>query len=343
MEDLKTLEYRINDDLNCVFETYSKRDSVVFDNLWLLKKFFLQVEDVMFELHEKFSTVQVDYAKTTKMDFMEKANLIDEFFSDLKIPFDFRKMLTDGTFNVNTTSKKTLSDSSISDGYYRKKDNHFDVSVINRGLSIDAIVWLHEITHYRHLKDGVTISAHYLSESFAFAYEFIFLDYLYQKGYQYEATIVQTLEAVSLFRNLYECYYILKMFILYSEFGTINEENYKALFNSDDYAEVLERYFKIVEVKTVSSLIKYSLAAPLAIYMYEEYRKDNSFLKNIEDVILNSQNKTIEECLPAIGIVKYNETGFDDDSNIEKIKQSIEGFKDELDLRFKRLDDQKSI
>ena len=76
--------------------------------------------------------------------------------------------------------------------------------------------------------------------------------------------------------------------------------------------------------------IMYILAAPLSIYMYEEFKKDNNFINNIKllnDTLMNNNtnDKTVVECLNIIGLSNYNE------ESLNKISESFKNYINELE------------
>lgn len=345
MENLNLVEEEINEDLNLIFSRYVEKDGIIFKNLRALKKLFLQSEKSLFEIYKKYDGYKIDHTRVSKIDFVEKINIIDDFFASLNISFDLQKILVDGTFDIKTSEKNGQLIMPEKDGYYSKNAEHFCISVYNNGLITDAVVWLHEIIHYRHLnKRNNDIAAHYLTESLAFTYELLFLDYLESRGYTYEAQALRPLEAINLFRNVYECYYAMQIFILFDECGCVSEKNYKELFDKDDYEETIKSYCRIVEKKDISSLIEYSIASVLSFYMYEEYKKDNAFLENIENLCNMPSNKSFQEHLNVIGFTTKDDMGFVNSENIEKIKSAIKAFEKGIDADFMKTEEQeKSI
>ena len=136
--------------------------------------------------------------------------------------------------------------------------------------------------------------------------------------------------------------------MLYNEIGKISKEDYELLFKMNDYDNIINTFKEIIkDTKTnitnfdkdilnnkeimdklndnFISDIMYILAAPLSIYMYEEFKKDNNFINNIKllnDTLMNNNtnDKTVVECLNIIGLSNYK------DESLNKIKEAYKSY-----------------
>ena len=136
--------------------------------------------------------------------------------------------------------------------------------------------------------------------------------------------------------------------MLYNEIGKISKEDYELLFKMNDYDNIINTFKEIIkDTKTninnfdkdilnnkeimdklndnFISDIMYIVAAPLSIYMYEEFKKDNNFINNIKllnDTLMNNNtnDKTVVECLNIIGLSNYK------DESLNKIKEAYKSY-----------------
>ncbi len=334
MEDLKEKEEFLNEEFNHIFNTYCDIDKIIFENLKDLKELFLLVERNLIDLYKMYKNENLDYNKVIKINFNEKIEIINNFYHDLGIDFDVNKLINDGTFDIFALNIDSLinNDGALTDGRQGEADNHFYISVFNSTLLTDAIIWVHEISHYRNDSLGIEPEIRrLLTEALAFTYEYIFIDYLDKIGYEYEGVLFKLNETKSLFRIIYDCYYVMNFLITYDTFGKISKENYLKLFSNNSYEDDFKRFMYIIDNIPIREIIQYSIAVPLAIYMYEEYKKDNSFILKIEKLNESVKFKSLAECLNVINIVNYNENGLLDSQNIGKIKNALVNLNKEIE------------
>lgn len=329
MENLKEKEKFLNEEFNHIFNTYSDIDKIIFENLKDLKELFLLVERNLIDLYKMYKNENLDYDKVFKISFNEKIEIINNFYHDLGIDFDANKLINDGTFESNSNSTQ---EDELTHGSAGVHNSHYYINIPNNTLLTDAIIWVHEISHYRNDSLGIEPEIRrLLTEALAFTYEYIFIDYLDKIGYEYEGIEYKLEETKNLFRIIYDCYYVMNFLITYDTFGKISKENYLKLFSNNSYEDDFKRFMYIIDNILIREIIQYSIAVPLAIYMYEEYKKDNSFILKIEKLNESVKSKSLAECLNVINIVNYNENGLLDSQNIEKIKNALVNLNKEIE------------
>ncbi len=329
----KNNEERTNIFLKSFFDIVYDEDKLLFNNL-----------DTAFELivflinnYEKYinDNKGVDISKISKFNFNDKVTLINDFYQKLGINFDINKIINNGIFDpyiIGSNSEETPNLSTATYGWYGFINNKPSIEINDNNLITDAAIWVHEISHYRDLPQPkeYTHVRDLLTESLAFTEEFIFLDYIDNIGYSYEAAITKLNEFKMFYQILKNTYLTIKPYIIFDKLGEISRENYLLYFGyDDDYDKVLD-YFtsEILDTKKyniIYTYLQYSLAAALSIYMYIEYEKNSNFLNNILTLKEKLKNNNFKECLNTINLSTFNEDFY------HKIKNSIEDFSYEIE------------
>lgn len=329
----KNNEERTNIFLKSFFDIVYDEDKLLFNNL-----------DTAFELivflinnYEKYinDNKGVDISKISKFNFNDKVTLINDFYQKLGISFDINEIINNGIFDpyiIGSNSEETPNLSTATYGWYGFINNKPSIEINDNNLITDAAIWVHEISHYRDLPQPkeYTHVRDLLTESLAFTEEFIFLDYIDNIGYSYEAAITKLNEFKMFYQILKNTYLTIKPYIIFDKLGEISRENYLLYFGyDDDYDKVLD-YFtsEILDTKKyniIYTYLQYSLAAALSIYMYIEYEKNSNFLNNILTLKEKLKNNNFKECLNTINLSTFNEDFY------HKIKNSIEDFSYEIE------------
>ena len=208
MEDLELKEKEINNIMNETFNNHYDEDKIIFNNLSTLRGLFLIVDNNLYDLFDNNREREIDWFKVSHADFMKKISIIKDFYRYLKINFDVAKPINDGTFIINTYSLEEAVDNQKL-LIYGNCSNSIDDPIIrvqNNDLITDAIVWVHELSHYRNNKlEKEPEVRRLLTESLAFTYEYIFIDYLEKIGYVYESNEFKFEETINLFKHSYHC------------------------------------------------------------------------------------------------------------------------------------------
>ena len=308
-----------------------------FDNLFPLKEFFIELEKPLLDFFHENCAINIDWTKISRLDYVEKERIINDFFKYLNINFKMDEVINNGVFNPNTYSvEEGIEKAEIFfKGECGENNNKLFIDVFNSGLITDTVIWAHELAHYRNAQgDYISSSRRLLTESLSFTYEYIFLDFLENIGYIDDAKVMRFAETNNLYFHNYYIYYILQLLLLFDNVGEINKENYFPFFGIDhNYEECINAFYKhiIEKNRTVFSFFEYALSFGISIYLYEEYKKDPSFIEKIEELNAKINELYLEECLSIIGITKYAETGFLDEQNVNNILNAINSFKNKLE------------
>ena len=346
MEDLKDKEKSINRLINQIFEYHYDEDSAIFHNIKLFEEAFYIIKNNLQHIYDDNNENKIDWYKVKHADFLKKVSIINDFFKYLNIDYDINVPLSDGTFVINTNSfEEIMQDQSLihngSCGYDHYIDGGNYIEVSNNDLIVDAIIWVHELGHYHNITNAPEPEARkFLTESMAFTYEFIFTDYLKSIGYVYEAISYKINDTINLFKISYECFILIKFFLIYDTFSEINRENYLKIYKNDYYEQELERTLNIIQTINIFLMIEYTIAAGLSLYMYYEYKKDHSFIKTIEQFNNAIKSKPFFDCLKLLGFNvsdNYYKEEKGDSLNAKKIIDSIKYLQNEIEEELQEL------
>lgn len=351
----KITEKDINHFFIKYYSSYYKEDNLIYDNM----KIFREIILLLYKQLGSYiinNTRQINWNKIKKSTFIEYAPIIDNFYKELNININLNELIENGTIDLYSRAIEELIEAKgkCLNGVNEYEDDHKAIYIYNNGLITDSITLVHEISHYRNQPDIKRNQINNLfTEALAFTEELIYLDYISELGYTYESNIFKHRIIETFYYIIVDTYPLVKLHLLYNEIGNISEENYEMLFKFNDYDQIINTFKEIIkDTKTninnfdkdiiedkeimhklrtdfINDLL-YTVAAPLSIYMYEEYKKDNNFINNIKqlnDIIMNNDknNKTVVECLNIIGLSNYN------DESLNKVSKSFKSYIDDLE------------
>lgn len=318
MDKENTIEKEINEFLKNLFNTSYNENKIFLNNL---KNIYILIS-FLFNNLEKLDIDTKDLRNTTRKDYVEKTQLINDFYKSLGINFKVNDIEKNGTLNILETNEPIDATSQLTYGnnnyifyerrsfnFKTKEDNiisrnyHKAINVYNNGLLIDSIIWVHEISHYKNQPKEKRHEANdILTELIAYTEELLYIDYLENFGYEEEAKIFKIMEYQNLYSILNFSYYIIKITLLYYLLGSVNKENYLLLYKEDkSYNKALELFNK--GKNDIRLCYHYSIAI-ISLYNYIEYKKDKSFLENLKRLnkeIMN-YNISLENALKIINL-----------------------------------------
>lgn len=311
-------EKEINQFLKNLFNTSYNENKIFLNNL---KNIYILIS-FLFNNLEELDIDTKNLRNTTRKDYVEKTQLINDFYKSLGINFKVNDIEKNGTLNILETNEPKDATSQLTDGNYnyilceerwfnpKTKENiiisrnfHKSINVYNNDLLTDSIIWVHEISHYKNQpKEKRHEVNDILTELIAYTEELLYIDYLENIGYEEEAKIFKIMEYQNLYNILNFSYYIIKITLLYYLLGSVNKENYLLLYKEDkNYNKVLELFNK--RKNDIRLCYHYSIAI-ISLYNYIEYKKDKSFLENLKRLnkeIMN-YNISLENALKIINL-----------------------------------------
>lgn len=239
----------------------------------------------------------------TQISIEEMYNLTQEFLNLYHINLNISNLVKDQKIIINNIKEK-LENKEITDEEYNNL--RFNARC-NKGLIcfnycgdiIDCIVFLHEITHLRNepldTKTHRTEINDFITESIAYAEEFIFLDFLKDKGYEDDYNNY-------LCDIFYNClvlsdrvYYVNKILYVYKEKGNISKDSYTSIFkNHKNYEQAIKELYKLIISKnSYIELIWTFLGYISGLYLYIMYLEDHNYFKIVEEL---NEAITNEKC-----------------------------------------------
>jgi len=297
---------------------YHGQNALLFDNIPLIYDLTYDAYDFWGDFFEA-NDFDIDFEKVTKADFFENKLLIEQFFEEIGLEFNFEEIIQNGVLDVKYNERNnfgTIDEEMFPDlfGSVGIEDDKVYVLFSNNGLITDSVIWVHEIAHYRN-ETGLaeTEGRSLLTEGVSFAMQFIYTDFLYNHGYEHDAKVIMLDDIDTLYNNVRDCIPLLRLVMTYIEQGRIDEESYNNRF-SDMYERVLNSCYEQFQrgEHYFFNSIRYAIAFSVGIYMYMSYKKDNSFLCNIEK--LNNalkKDNDIRYLLRIIGIKNIDMDIFD--------------------------------
>lgn len=239
----------------------------------------------------------------TQISIEEMYNLTQEFLNFYHLNLNISNLVKDKKIIINNIKEK-LENKEITDEEYNNL--RFNARC-NKGLIcfnycgdiIDCIVFLHEISHLRNepldSKIHRTEINDFITESIAYAEEFIFLDFLKAKGYEDDYNNY-------LCDIFYNClvlsdrvYYVNKILYVYKEKGNISKDSYTSIFkNHKNYEQAIKELYKLIISKnSYIELIWTFLGYISGLYLYIMYLEDHNYFKIVEEL---NEAITNEKC-----------------------------------------------
>ena len=107
----------------------------------------------------------------------------------------------------------------------------------------------------------------------------------------------------NLYNTVYNLYYLYKLIYVYKKEHNITKEAYKNVFNDDEYEITFKMFYNFIEFGGNIFLLSIHLIGfALAIYMFEEYSKDNNFFENIRELNDSINKLDLKKALSIINI-----------------------------------------
>lgn len=289
--------------------------------------------DSNFYIGEKIYDFDFNFNKiedlTKKIPICTRQQIIDiinSYLQKYKIELNLDNLIKTNVIKINKNKiklKNNLRNSPIIlDGKSANNESKIKVNV-NMCLS-DAFVIIHELSHYRDRPEREFNETRYLfTETLAILEELIALNDYANVDYNYDILqrikyFIEDLEVIDLH---------LRIMIIYQTYGKISKEYYSKIFNSkySDYA-----ILKFIEYANDNNIfsnnldklftcIKYNFGFIIAVHLFNRYKKDNNYMKEIQNMhklinkfspevfldYLGLKNISIEElCDPVIKFIK---------------------------------------
>lgn len=321
MDKLKEKEIFINDYL-----VQLKDDSPIFYNniekCFDINCNFIKIISPHLEILKK----EIDFTKMTKVTFQEIIDIVDKFYRDVNIPFNVNKSINDGTIDFNY-SDLVFDDSedynskltSIIDGVMFPDDMTVDVS--HSGLISGAVTLVHELSHLRDTNKEKNHLENIFTESLAITDELIFLDYLQNLGYDYDAISIRNLLFYLYFYTANKAIDFLAALVLFERTGSLKLKDYQDLFKNDKGYEDMLNTIQIYKEKKINieKDCRYIFGSCLAVTLFYRWKQDNSFMQNLVDIHNTKYQVNSMDILNKMGFYSF---GYDEiDLLVDNLKR----------------------
>lgn len=261
---------------------------------------------------------------------LEKAiNVAQDFLDEMNIKINIYDLINDGTIIFNNGFKnKNLKGESTFD----KERNKKIIYIHKTNDLIMTAVLIHELIHYYNqpLDDNRTLASEFLTEVTSYGYELIFLDRYLSGKYKNDAEdifrcIINSLRWASF--SIYAPVLSLKLY-----------KNNILTFEEIEKNMKLENYFNemkdfIKSGNKISGSLWNIIGYYLAIYIYIEYKKDNSFSNKLLELNNSMNNKSFMDCLKIINLNSIDEVFKKGTTNLEEYSNFVNSFENNVNKK----------
>lgn len=306
-------------------ESFYGNNSFIMDNIetlfGLVKYIGTKYRFIRDDIYVKNSDYQ-------EISLNESILLAQDFFDTHNISIDINKIISNNILTFHRNEKKIdpfynfkTSGLSYYDGNVKKMNINLEMTIF------DSMIMIHEIMHYLNQPDDDrSINNHLLTEALSFGVETIYLDSIVNSKYKEDAIDCLINIARSNYMQMNIGYDIYKIIYFYKEKKDLSKEKYEEMFDDDNYQRMLDNFDEYI--LTRKSIFNYTwnvLGYPLAVYLFEEYKKDNNFTQKILEFNNSLFGNDFNLSLKTIGLdsldmtkIKIEETT---ESFIERIKE----------------------
>ncbi len=294
-ERLKEIECLVND----FFISKDSANQLVINNVedYYTLAVILKVCFQTFQKEEEFDFKSKNIAKS---NLFKNIEIVSGFYKEYNINFDIDEIIKDGTIEfLNCEPLRPMYGKS----YYENEKRLIDSC--NNGLVTDSVTLMHEICHFRNqpLK-GRYLTSFTLTETVSYAEEFVFFDYLSKIGYEYESDVYKAKLFNISYKLAVDMCAIYKFAMLFQTLGSLSKESYQFYFressNYEQELKIVDDFIKNKEHPTIAS--KYIMAVALGLFMYNEYKNNEEFMTNIENLHTMINNERIIDCFKSMNL-----------------------------------------
>ncbi len=284
------------------------------ENLWNLSNY---IYNKYVEIFKKIDFSKHDFLYVS---IEENISLAQQFLDRHNINVSIKKLIANGNIVLKKVDKQTKDGIS-----YYDKDNKKIIEIYLHNNIIDSCILIHEIMHFLNQpEDKRNFVSDLLTESLSYGMEFIYVEELKKIKYSNDLDIFMKFGISTILKYMDKVYYCYKMILLYKKEKNISLEAYNKVFKDNNYEKTIDCFEDYV--KEHNLIVKDTwnvLGFPIAIYILETYKKDNSIIKKLMKYNDAINEKSYHECLDIIGLNIANDFK-------NKIKSSTSSFLDSL-------------
>ena len=307
--DIKKLEDKLND-FTLNMDIY---DDFIYHNIDIFYFINFKVLDLLGSDVSDFKN-DIDIKNMSKISFIEILKLLKEFYKKLNINFDVDNLYNNGTigyafYDYEDTKQERFR---MGANYHYINDSRESIIVCNNGVISDADVLVHELSHYRNNMDCKrNIITKFFTETLAYTDQFIFYDYLLQKGFKIDSNFIKQIIKF-FYDNATYLLPIMEVLFLYKEFGSISKNDFEKFYETtDDYEEDLKFLDEMPDNASLMNAVSYNISILLAPYLFYKYKEEENykFLDVFNNMIMD-KNITLEECFNFLGLNSLDEDDY---------------------------------
>ena len=309
---MNRLNNELYNKLNEYYGTITKYPNLYYNNMGLFFRIAIYMKN-------SFNEEEFDLDEIRKLDYisiLDNIELVKEFYKKYNIKLNIDKLIDNGTINFVENSKGY-----IGGGYTYNEKNKPMIDILINNNIVDSIILVHELSHYKDMLCGKRTQVRDLfTEGLAYLEEKIFLDFLEEKGYIGIKNIWNSF-LNSLIKDVSnKTYNNLKIYLLFKEFGKIDEESYRYFYSNNfydytsNYDEIIKRFNPNYKLSECCWDI---FGFFICFYLYNKYKKGEITMNDINRYH-SSINKGLNTGLVDLGLedIMYD--------NIEGIINSVE-------------------
>lgn len=282
---------------------------LVANNLFLFYKLseILCTNLSYFEKDEEYEIKPRTFAKKTPLENIE---IIKDFYKECGIDIDVDKLIEDGTIDFLFSDFDYISKGR---NYYGSNGEKL-INSCNNGIITDAVVLVHELSHYRNQTSGGRfIASEMLTETLAYFDELQFLDYLKRNGYEYEAESFRKYLYHICYKLARDMCSVLRIGLLYSDLSSLSKDSYELYFGStENYQSDLEQADACLKQGLYpQNGVLYVLGYALSTYLYYENINNPEMFSEIQKMHTLLETHSLPFCFQMMGLHNFDEKDYE--------------------------------
>lgn len=299
----------IEDLANEFFISKNALTHLVANNLFLFYKLteILYTNLSCFEKEERYEIEPRTFAKMTPLENIE---IIKDFYKECGIDIDVDRLIEDGTIDFLFSDFDYISKGR---NYYGPKREKL-IEACNNGIITDAVVLVHELSHYRNQTSGGRfIAGDMLTEALAYFDELQFLDYLKRNGYEYESEAFRKYLYHICYKLARDMRAVLRIGLLYSDLGSLSKDSYEFCFGStENYESDLEQVDACLNQGLYpQNGALYVLGYALSTYLYYENVNNPAIFSEIQKLHSLVETCSLPFCFQMMGLNNFDNRDYE--------------------------------
>lgn len=322
----------------------------------LNKNIKLLLEDDVYYVNfmNLFDSLSIDYLHILE-EYLEVLQLDEEFdmnvsyFENLKQSLKFLKSIDNKYYEILKTAYKNdnikidINHTVDAGCYYLDKNKYIDLP-LNFNLD-DSFCLVHEFVHYLNLKEEISYSRKYLTETFSILFEMLYSDFLERKNYYNKDYLkILLLRFSSCFDDANELYSYGGLINVFLNNGKIDSKSLTKYCNQSDMEELEFQCHLYNESIPFFDNKKYLLGIYLACDMHQHLINDSNYINKILYLIENINDLSIIDCFKVLdlNLNNYDNNWMLDSNSYNRILGNLKLELEKIYKKFKDVENEKS-